>query len=109
MDWLDLTIHYLGVATLTVILMAILAAVLLIVAFFVIRYTPRLHVGRPRNDGELCFYDPRIIVTGKGGERIEGGRQLITDPLKIKWWVGLSRRNSNKWFFGYIRWEPKES
>lgn len=72
-----------------------------------IRFIPRLHFGKPKNDGELCFYDPRVIITGKGGKRVEGERRLITDPLKIKWWVGLSRRNSSKWFVGIIRWDPK--
>lgn len=107
MDWLELTIRYLGIATLSVIALAVLTGALLCVAFIVIQLTPRLHIGRPKNDGELCFYDPNVIITGKKGERIEGERQLITDPLKIKWWLGLSKRNSSKWFFGFIRWDAK--
>ena len=107
MDWFDLTVRYLGIALLSVILLALIVGVLLGIAFVVIRFTPRLHVGKPQNDGELTFYDPRVITSGKDGQRIEGGRRPISAPLCIKWWVGLSRRNSSKWFVGLIRWEPK--
>lgn len=96
-DWLELAIRYLGIAMLSTICLALIAGTLLCVAIVVVRFTPRVHLGRPQNDGELSFYDPRVI----------GDRRLITDPLKIKWWVGLSRRTSSKWFFGFIRWEPK--
>lgn len=97
MDWLELTIRYLGIGLLSTILLALIAGTLLCVAAIVIRLTPRLHYGRPPNDGELCFYDPRVV----------GERRMINAPLKIKWWLGLSRRNSSKWFVGFIRWEPK--
>lgn len=108
MDWLDLAIRYLGIAMLTVLALILLVGTLLCVAIVVIRFTPRLHFGAPKNDGELRFYDPCVIITGKGDKRIEGERRLITDPLKIKWWVGLSKRNSSKWFVGFIRWEARE-
>lgn len=96
MDWLDLTIHYLGIATLTVLILAGLGLLLLTVVMVVIKFTPRLHIGKPKNKGELCFYDDR-----------SGERRLINAPLSIKWWYGASYRNSSKWFFGLIRWEPK--
>lgn len=105
MDWLELAIRYLGIATLTVIIVAGVGLLVLTSVMLVIRYTPRLHVGRPQNDGELCFYDRRVITTGKGDERTEGERRPIAEPLKIKWWFGLSRRNSSKWFVGFIRWD----
>jgi hypothetical protein len=107
MDWFELAIRYSGIALLSVVAMALIAGTLLCIAIVVIRLTPRLHFGKPQNDGELHFYDPCVIITGKGDKRIEGERRLITDPLKIKWWVGLSKRNSSKWFIGLIRWEPK--
>lgn len=106
-DWLDLTIFCLGTGALAVILLAVVAVVLLGLAIIVIRLTPRLHWGKPQNDGELSFYDSRMIVTGKDGKPISGERRLISEPLKIRWWLGLSRRNSSKWFIGLIRWEPK--
>lgn len=99
MDWLELAIRYSGIALLSVIALALIAGALFCAAFVVIWLTPRLHYGKPQNDGELCFYDPRI----------KDERRLITDPLKIKWWFGLSRRNSAKWFIGVIRWDPKEN
>lgn len=107
MDWLDLTIRYLGIAMLAVLAFILLVGTLLCVAIVVIRLTPRLHFGAPKNDGELSFYDPRVIITGKGDERTVGERRLITEPLKIRWWVGLSKRNSSKWFVGFIRWDAK--
>jgi hypothetical protein len=107
MDWLDLTIRYLGIALLSVILLALIGGALLCIAVVVIRFTPRLHMGKPQNDGELSFYDSRMIVTGKNGKPVSGERRLISEPLKIRWWLGLSRRNSSKWFIGLIRWEPK--
>jgi hypothetical protein len=96
-SWLDLTIFYLGVGALTVIVLAALACVLLAIVFLVMKFTPRLHVGRPHNDGELCFYDDR-----------SGARRMINAPLGIKWWFGASYRNSPRWFVGLIRWEPKQ-
>lgn len=104
---MDLAIWYAGVAVLSVALLALIAGTILCIAVVVIHFTPRLHIGRPQNDGELCFYDPRVITTGKGDKRIEGERRPIAAPLRIKWWVGLSRRNSAKWFVGFIRWDPQ--
>lgn len=108
MDWFELTIRYLGIATLTTILLASTAAVALGAAVFAIRYMPRLHAGEPNNEGELCFYDYRRIITGKDDQRVEGERRMINAPLGIRWWFGISYRPAPKWFIGIIRWEPKQ-
>lgn len=106
-DALDMTIRYLGIATLTVLILAGLGLLLLTAVMVAIKFTPRMHIGRPMNDGELCFYDSRSIVSGKTGERIGPSRRMVNAPLGIKWWCGLSYRGAPKWFVGFIRWEPK--
>lgn len=108
MDWLELTIHYLGIGTLTVIILGALGLLLLTVVMIAIKFTPRLHIGIPANEGELCFYDPRSIISGKNGQQIGPSRRMINAPLGIKWWCGLSYRPAPKWFVGVIRWEPKQ-
>lgn len=108
MDWLELTIHYLGIATLTVLIMGSLGCLLIALIIIGIKFTPRLHLGMPANEGELCFYDDRAVVSGSTGERINPGRRMINAPLGIKWWCGLSYRPSPKWFVGIIRWEPRQ-
>lgn len=102
-DWLELTIRYLGISLLTVIILGAVGLVSITVVMVAIKFTPRLHIGKPQNNGELCFYDSRPICMGKDGER-----RMINAPLGIKWWFGASYRNSPKWFFGLIRWEPKQ-
>lgn len=106
-DWLELTIRYLGIGLLTAILLAVTVGALLCFAIVVVKFTPRLHVGKPTNEGELCFYDSRHILTLKNNEHCgTQERRLVNRPLKFKWWFGLSHRGSPKWFIGIIRWEP---
>lgn len=107
MDWFDLVIWYLGIALFGAIATVGLGGMIAAIVVAVSTFAPRLHAGQPNNDGELCFYDYRTIITSKDGERIEGTRQMINAPLKLKWWFGISHRRSPKWFIGIIRWEPK--
>lgn len=98
MWWLDLVFHYIGVAVVAavagIVLVVVSAAIFLIARML----TPRLHVGRPKNDGELCFYDPRVILANDR-------RHMVAAPLKIRWWAGLSKRNSSRWFIGVMRFD----
>lgn len=103
MNWLDHIIWHLGAVTFLVLAGLAIAAVLAAIVVAFVISTPRLHVGQPKNDGELCFYDYRTIITGKDGQRIEGTRRMINAPLQLKWWFGISHRRAPKWFIGIIR------
>lgn len=105
--WLEMTIRYLGIATLSVVVLAAVVAVGLGLLAILLRFTPRLHYGSPQNPGELRFYNRYTITTGKDGQAIEGTSQLLNDPLKIKWWVGLSHRVGARWWLGVICFQPK--
>lgn len=67
---MDLTIKYLGTAALAFIILAFVAGLLLGALYLAVRFIPRLNVGAPINEGELCFYDYQSITTGKDGERV---------------------------------------
>ncbi|NEV75535.1 hypothetical protein DYI24_00370 [Rhodopseudomonas sp. BR0C11] len=108
MAFLDQVIWWLGVAALVAISFAAVIAISFFLLWLMLKFIPRWHVGVPHNDGELCFYDRSRIISGKGGVRIEGDRRMVNAPLRIKWWFGCSYRHSPKWFFGLIRWEPRQ-
>lgn len=104
MWWLDFVFFCIGATV-----VAALAGIALFVAAVLLwALLPRLHVGRPKNDGELCFYDPRVIISGKDGKPIKGERRMIAAPLKIRWWLALSKRNSSRWFIGVMRFDEGE-
>lgn len=110
MDWLELTIRYLGIALLTVIVLAAVGLVLLTVVVAAIKLTPRLHFGAPKSIMEMQSFSTSQITTTKHGVT----KPLNPTPspfqkLELKWWVGLSSRNSAKWFFGIMRWQNKST
>ncbi|MGX1353381.1 hypothetical protein AB7M49_007002 [Bradyrhizobium elkanii] len=94
MWFLDCVFYLIGVAVISAAAGIVLAVI--VVGLWMLR--PRLHIGRPKYSGELSFYE----------RRADGSFRTINAPLGIRWWLGLSKRNSARWFIGVIRWEPKE-
>lgn len=104
--WSDLLIRC-GMAILAAVVVTAIVFIVGCVTIVVSKFAPRFHVGIPKNDGELCFYDPRAVNTGKDDQGIDPKRRMINSPLSIKWWLGISYRPAPKWFVGIIRWESK--
>lgn len=78
----------------------------LILSIKLIVHFPRVHVGAPQNPMETITYDAREILTTKPGEhKAPTGRGDIIQQLALRWWLGISSRNSARWFFGVIRWD----
>lgn len=110
MDWLELTIRYLGIGLLTVIILGAVGLVLLTLVMVAIKLTPRLHIGAPKSIMEMQSFSSSQIMTTKHGVT----KPLDPTPrpfqqLELKWWFGLSSRNSARWFFGFMRWQNKST
>lgn len=98
--WIDLLFHYTGMAVIVALIAIFFVGLIGGAILLIMSYWPRFHMGCPKNDGEIRFYDPVDTYDGKP--------VLISEPLRIRWWLGLSLRNSSKWWFGLMRFEEPQ-